>query len=611
MAGVVFLAGASTATAGNAARTQTNSASSGLSGGIRDPMNPQAYMRDLAARMGQADQKVFLQGVNVPPPAPAPTGQRARRVWTRPSGASPGAVVPRVQDTSGREPVVQAMVGAAGTQSNPAATAQEPIVRGWSGTAAPQSAPTAPNPPAAASTVGTPAAPPVPVVSFSNEAGTGTAAQDAALGGAGTNAASDLWQSPPPAAQPTSESPDGMNNSLSTVPAGSPMPAPLAAPMPSTSLAGIPGRSSANRPMPRGPGAVQQALLSGTSGLTLWEEPKLASRMDSFASQPPEPKEPWTLAGDLEKYRAYAVKEGSRDSGESLKKALERAGMAVGDGANVFLLGYASERAKPFRENDGKGLFQEPGKVPERAGATIGSLGYALYSVLDLATVNGLPDPEKPAYTDNHPLVRPLIFTGRTIGGVWQTTEAVGNALTWGFFDNVTGCVGLVLEDILELLKHAGEAVTNVARVPFHLAAGKKDHEGTDRALDWVLLVPWELASNAVEMKGISNMVDYQTAFADKGVIGSVLEFGGSTYIVYRAVDEALDDLRDDKPKKSRVQNSESSEPQTPTTPETPTTPDVPVEEVPASTDAWLIFGSDGSLPNPSDPIFTDPWFWQ
>jgi hypothetical protein len=40
-------------------------------------------------------------------------------------------------------------------------------------------------------------------------------------------------------------------------------------------------------------------------------------------------------------------------------------------------------------------------------------------------------------------------------------------------------------------------------------------------------------------------MEDYKNAFADKGVIGSVLEFGGSTFLVYRAVDKLADDLKD------------------------------------------------------------------
>ena len=319
----------------------------------------------------------------------------------------------------------------------------------------------------------------------------------------------------------------------------------------------------------RGPGSVEKELQVARTGLTLWNEPELAraaAREEAQQLQPPtqgqaraaapEPPEPWTLGGDLEKYRAHAVKDGSRHSGESLKKALERAGMTVGDGVNVFLLGYASDRAKPFRANDGKGLFDEPGKVPAQAGATIANLGYALYSIADLVTLNALPDPNKPAYKDNNVLVRPLLFTGRTIGGVWKTTEEVGNALTWGLFDNVTGCVGLVIEDVVEFIKHTGEAVTNVVRAPFHLAAGKKPHEGTDQAMDWILLVPLELASSAVEMKGFSNMQDYQNAFAEKGVIGSVLEFGGSTYIVYRVVDKVVDKCK--KNNKSNQTQSQS-----------------------------------------------------
>ncbi len=304
-----------------------------------------------------------------------------------------------------------------------------------------------------------------------------------------------------------------------------------------------PALNSTENVFTQGPGSVERQLIAGRPGLTLWSEPGAANRIGEGGAAAPvlEPEGPWTLGGDLEKYRAHAVKEGSRNSGESLKKALERTGMTLGDGVNVFVLGYASDRAKPFRQNDGKGLLQEPGKVPAAAGATIGSLGVGLYSLADLLTLNALPDPNTAVYTDNNPLVRPVVFAGRTVHGVWKTAEEVGNAVTWGLFDNVTGCIGLVIEDIVEVVKHAGEAVTNVARVPFHLAAGNKKTEGTDRALDWVLLVPLELVSNAVEMKGFANMQDYKMAFREKGVIGSVLEFGGSTYIVYRAVDELID----------------------------------------------------------------------
>jgi hypothetical protein len=267
---------------------------------------------------------------------------------------------------------------------------------------------------------------------------------------------------------------------------------------------------------------------------------------------------PWTLSSDLEKYRAHAVKDGSRESGESLMKALERAGLAVGDGVNVFMLGYASDRAQAFRANDGKGLLDDPGKVPQQAGATLGSLGDGLYSLADLILLNALPDPNKPAYRDNAPIVRPIVFAGRTVGGVWKTTEEVGNAVTWGLFDNVTGCVGLLLEDIIEVLKHTGEAVTNVARLPMR-AIGTKS-ENAEKTMDWALLVPLELVSNSVEMKGVTNMQDYRTAFADKGVIGSIVEFGGSSFVLYRVIDKAADKLKDDhKHHSSKTSNNGNS----------------------------------------------------
>ena len=366
-------------------------------------------------------------------------------------------------------------------------------------------------------------------------------------------------------------------------------PAAYGAPMGNWTSPVYPALNSSDSLVTSGPGSVEKLLVAGRPGLTLWSEPGSANQMGPGgvqATPPPEPEGPWTLGGDLEKYRAHAVKDGSRNSGENLKKALERTGMTLGDGVNIFVLGYASDRAKPFRQNDGKGLLDQPGKVPAAAGATIGSLGVGLYSLADLLTLNALPDPNTPVYTDNNPLVRPVVFAGRTVHGVWKTTEEVGNAVTWGLFDNVTGCIGLVIEDIVEVVKHAGEAVTNVARAPFHLAAGKKKIEGTDRALDWILLVPLEMASNAVEMKGFANMQDYKTAFREKGVIGSVLEFGGSTYIVYRAVDELVDRHRD-RHHQDQNQDDGSGGGDTPE----PPADDIPVD---SPDDVWFFWSSDG-----------------
>jgi hypothetical protein len=281
----------------------------------------------------------------------------------------------------------------------------------------------------------------------------------------------------------------------------------------------------------------------------------------------------WSVGADLDKYRAHAVKDGSRESGRNIQKAFERAGLTLEDGVNVFVLGYASERGKVFRSNDGKGLLDEPGKVPQRAGAVIGSAGLGLYSVADLILLNGLPDPNGAAYRENHPVVRPLLFTGRMVGGVWKTTEEVGNAVTWGYFDNITGCIGMCIEDILELLKHAGEAVTNIARAPVRLVAGK--NEGAERAMDWVLLVPLEFVSNATEMKGIANMEDYKAAFEDKGVIGSVVELGGSSFLVYRGAKELADKFDDKHHRRCRT-TADAGEGATPDVPPEPPAPPPP-----------------------------------
>ena len=201
----------------------------------------------------------------------------------------------------------------------------------------------------------------------------------------------------------------------------------------------------------------------------------------------------------------------------------------------------------------------------------------------------GNPTVEADVYLDNNPVVRPFIYTGRTIGGAWKTTEELGNALTWGYFDNVTGAAGMCIEDIIEFLKHAGEAVTNLARGPVYLLGGK--NEKTDELLDWILLVPPEFASNVVSMKGIVNMEDYETAFADKGVIGSILELSGSAWLTYEAIDEICDELDDDD-KHSR--SSEASSGEGPTQPGSP--PSEPPPVIPPTSDFVIIIYPDGTV---------------
>ncbi len=271
-------------------------------------------------------------------------------------------------------------------------------------------------------------------------------------------------------------------------------------------------------------------------------EPKRAWSATGMRGEEPlfTTEEAWSLTEDLDKYRAYAVKEGSREPLENLKKMLAHAGFFVEDGINIFTLGYGSDRAIPFRANDGNSPLWHAKTVAEQGRQTLAEFTDGVYSVIDLMTFDSLADIQKEIYKDNHPAVRPLVFTGRTIGGTWKTTESIANMLTWGYFDNFSGSAAMCVGDIVESLKHGGQAVTNLPREIVYLTVGMD--EDADKTLDWILIVPWELASNIIEMQGISNMQDYKTAFKDKGVVGSILELTGATVITYLTIDELIDD---------------------------------------------------------------------
>ena len=492
--------------------------------GIKNSMEPEAYMRELAERLGSADGKeMLLRGLNneqprpaavkpAPKKKPAPTQpiparstppqpvvtqpQPPQPVWTQPQSTTAILTQPIWSHPIETEPVSQKLTLIEPNAPAASEEARTIIVRDPNVLAAElasqppkRTEPNAPAVPAAARTI---------MVRDPNV----------------------------PAAPPASQPPRVIEPSAPAVSAG---PA-LQQPKPSE---------------PSAPAApAERPPLDPATWLSIYNKAAEKGLKDIQAERLAKGNKPWSLGSDLEKYRAHSVKDGSRDSGESLTKALARAGLAVNDGVNVFMLGYASDRAEALRGNDGKGLLDEPGRVPQQAGATLADFGDGLYSLADLITLNALPDPNKPAYRDNVPIVRPIIFAGRTVGGIWKTTEEIGNAVTWGYFDNVTGCLGMLLEDVIEVLKHAGEAVTNVARLPMH-AIGAKG-ENAEKTMDWVLLVPLEMVSNSVEMKGIANTGDYKTAFAEKGVIGSIVEFGGSSFVLYRAIDETLDKMKDD-----------------------------------------------------------------
>jgi len=277
---------------------------------------------------------------------------------------------------------------------------------------------------------------------------------------------------------------------------------------------------------------------------------------DTLSTTDAEPaKEPWSLEKDLDKYRAYAVKEGSRYPDENLEKFFLNAGLFVEDGINVFTLGYGSDRGKVFRGNDGNSPLWHAKTVGEQGRQTLAEFTDGVYSVIDLMAFDSLADIQKEVYKDNNPVVRPVLFMGRAVGSGWKTSENIGNTLTWGYFDNVSGSAAMCVGDVIECIKQGGQAVTNLPREVLYVTTGVD--EDTDKMLDWLLVVPWELASNAVEMQGIANMQDYEAAFKEKGVVGSILELTGSSIIVYKSIDELNDD--DDKHKTSESQAPQPS----------------------------------------------------
>jgi len=313
--------------------------------------------------------------------------------------------------------------------------------------------------------------------------------------------------------------------------------------------------------------------------------PGISAEPKKFQVPPPVKlgaEKPWSLGQDLEKYRAYAVKEGSRYFAGNVRKAGLHAGLAGQDLVNIFTLA-SSERGKPLRENDGKPISFHLLKVEEAGGETLDNILYTLYSSADLITLDSLLDLENEAYQNNHPIVRPFVYTGRSIASACKTVESAANVPTFGYFDNVAGSASMFFENTVETAKHGCQAVTNLPRGCIYVIVGK--NANLDKIQDWIWLVPLEYLSNVIEMKGLSNTQDYKNAFTQKGVIGSLLEIGGSTYIAYQAVDEMFGELKDDNGKRPPTEG-------TPAAQAPPTAP--PAEGAGIEAPASNIFHFDG-----------------
>ena len=110
--------------------------------------------------------------------------------------------------------------------------------------------------------------------------------------------------------------------------------------------------------------------------------------------------------------------------------------------------GYNLGGAVSYKENDGDPPLWHMREVREEAGYTLVQLKDGAYSVADVVTLNYLPDLEKEVYYSSIPILRPLVFTGRTLVGSWKMLESTGNMLTWGYFDNLTTPAGTYIKSI-------------------------------------------------------------------------------------------------------------------------------------------------------------------
>lgn len=271
---------------------------------------------------------------------------------------------------------------------------------------------------------------------------------------------------------------------------------------------------------------------------------------------------------DADKYRAHAVKQGSRSSRQSFIQAMDHLGFSAEDVYALATLGYGPESAYnvltagagPWCDLAGfvrrddinpVDIVGDPKKVAKQlggmAGSTVEALGedtfahamLTFYAGLDAATLNALPDAEVKGYATTHPLMRLLRFPAATVSGAFRTVGRGANLLTGGYANNVTIPVHAAIKDLEGIARNGLQGVTNLGRYPIYLVGGGRS-ETADKVCDWALLVPSEYLGNQVQWEVVNDMRDdasYRaTVDKEKGFIGAVCEIGGVAFQVVTGI---------------------------------------------------------------------------
>jgi hypothetical protein len=239
---------------------------------------------------------------------------------------------------------------------------------------------------------------------------------------------------------------------------------------------------------------------------------------------------------DMDTYRGHAA-QASREPGKNLEKC-GNSFQATGEGLyNVVTACYGTDKFAAQREND----FKNPLSYTKEAGQNLGQTGkdvaFTFYSLFDLVVIDALPDPERD-YDESHALVRPLKYTGRSVRDLYNSAVSILNIPTVGLADNFEKAGYSTFKEFVETLKFGIEAGANtIVRKPVHLVTGKKrsadsSHAAGEKAIDWIVLVPWEYASNVIEGEGFRNMEDFKGAVETKGYTFNTLEFGGNIFLL-------------------------------------------------------------------------------
>ncbi|MEI6849506.1 MAG: hypothetical protein WCK29_00555 [archaeon] len=227
------------------------------------------------------------------------------------------------------------------------------------------------------------------------------------------------------------------------------------------------------------------------------------------------------IGNDVDKYRKYALTQGSREIQPSMKMAGKNLIGVVDNSIEALIFSYGIDGDKQLREDDFR-----MGKVSKNWAKSVGGFFRRI----------GGPITDRESYHGLNPVTGTINYLGRLIGGATKVAKDSINVATLGLGNNIIEPTLNAGKNVVESTKYVGQAGLNVMRLP------AKNNETYNRILDWPMMVPLEWASNVLEMEGFSNTENTLQSVKDKGNTGVILEFGGDAFLLGKAIDKLSSD---------------------------------------------------------------------